>query len=216
MNLFKVELAIITFLSTSFGSVLSVVNYCLKSCGWVGSIILIWASGKTGCVLQSGVALLFRIFVVTRKPIFDGLDPLFATFLLHIKVKQNFTMGEPQLANFGINFASTRNQQGSSFMLTRHLCKWNHFSQWSKNTKVWTERWRSKIHSAFERGAHSDIKTQNIFSICRGKILTIFKENLGRVTPCPSTWHKYQNVIEKFWKVNPFYGTLNKRMISVL
>ena len=88
--------------------------------------------------------------------------------------------------------------------------------QWSKNTKVWTERWRSKIHSAFERGAHSDIKTQNIFSICRGKILTIFKENLGRVTPCPSTWHKYQNVIEKFWKVNPFYGTLNKRMISVL
>ena len=36
-------------------------------------------------------------------------------------------MGEPELANFGINFASTRNQQGSSFMLTRHLCKWNHF-----------------------------------------------------------------------------------------
>ena len=57
--------------------------------------------------------------------------------------------------------------------------------------------WESKLYMANERGVHKDIKKQNIFQICRGKFLTIFRENLERVHPCPSTWHKYETEILK-------------------
>ena len=61
---------------------------------------------------------------------------------------------------------------------------------------------------AFERGPYSDIKKQNIFQICRGKFLKVFKENLDRVSPCPSTWHKNQARIQKFQLWDPFSALL--------
>ena len=61
---------------------------------------------------------------------------------------------------------------------------------------------------ANERGVHRDIKIQNIFQICRGKFLKIFRENLDRVPPCPSTWHKNEIKRQKFLKWDPFSALL--------
>ena len=61
---------------------------------------------------------------------------------------------------------------------------------------------------ANERGVHRDIKIQNIFQICRGKFLKIFRENLDRVPPCPSTWHKNETRRQKFLKWDPFSALL--------
>ena len=78
------------------------------------------------------------------------------------------------------------------FVFILFSMKYVTFSQWSKNARVLTEGWLSKIHIPCERGPYSHIKKQRIFQICRGKFWTIFRENLGRVPPCPSTWHKHQ------------------------
>ena len=61
-----------------------------------------------------------------------------------------------------------------------------------------------------ERGPYGDIIKQNIFSICRGKILTIFKENLDRIPPCPSTWHEDAKREGKFTKKDPFFAPLKE------
>ena len=42
-----------------------------------------------------------------------------------------------------------------------------------------------------------------------------FRENLDRVPPCPSTWHKYQKIWEKFLLKSPFSGHLkSKRFLA--
>ena len=85
----------------------------------------------------------------------------------------------------------------------------------SKNAKVWMEGWVSKIHIACERGLCVDIKKQSIFQICREKFWTNFREILDRVSPCPSTWHKYQKIWEKFLLKSPFSGHLkSKRFLT--
>ena len=60
----------------------------------------------------------------------------------------------------------------------------------------------------YVRGVHTDIKIQNIFQICRGKYLKLFRENLDRVPPCPSTWHKNETRRQKFLKWDPFSAQL--------
>ena len=86
-------------------------------------------------------------------------------------------------------------------------------SQWSKNARVLTEGWLSKIHIPCERGPYSHIKKERIFQICRGKFWTIFRENLGRVSPCPSTWHKHQKEREKILKKDPFSVQLDLSLL---
>ena len=57
---------------------------------------------------------------------------------------------------------------------------------------------RSKIHIPCERGPHKDNKNHKIFQICREKFLRNFRENLDRVPPCPSAWHKWWKLM---WKI---------------
>ena len=61
---------------------------------------------------------------------------------------------------------------------------------------------------ANERRLYGDMKMQNIFQICRGKFLTFFRENLDRIPPCPSTWHKNEIKRQKFLKWDPFSALL--------
>ena len=68
---------------------------------------------------------------------------------------------------------------------------------------------RSNIHIPCERGPYSDIKKQNTFQICRGKFLRIFRQNLSRVPPCPSTWHKNCKFSQKILKKCPFSTPLH-------
>ena len=79
----------------------------------------------------------------------------------------------------------------------------------STEAKVTTLECRSKIHMPFERGPYSDIKKQNIFQIYREKFWNIFKENLGRVPPCPSTWHKHEWKRNEILKMEPFTDLLH-------
>ena len=66
------------------------------------------------------------------------------------------------------------------------------------------------------RGPYSNIKKRNSFSIYRGKILVIFKENLDRVPPCPSTWHEDVKAEEKLTKKDPFSVLSKVSLISCL
>ena len=67
----------------------------------------------------------------------------------------------------------------------------------------------SKIHIPCERGPHKDNKNHKIFQICREKFLRNFRENLGRVSPCPSTWHKYDKTMQKNLWSYLFFGSLS-------
>ena len=82
--------------------------------------------------------------------------------------------------------------------------------------KVSMKGWWSKIFMPCERGPYSDIKKQNIFSICRGKFLTIFKENLDRVPPCPSTWHEDTKRERKFTKKDPYSAPLEESIFWLI
>ena len=86
----------------------------------------------------------------------------------------------------------------------------------SKNAKVSTEVCRSKIHMPCVRGPYSNIKKRNSFSIYRGKILAIFKENSERVSPCPSTWHEDVKAEEKLKNKDPFSVLSKVSLISCL
>ena len=67
-----------------------------------------------------------------------------------------------------------------------------------------------------ERGLYGDIKKQSIFQKCLGKFLTIFTENLDRVPPCLSTWHKLQRARLKILRKDPFSGPLKTNEFSWL
>ena len=68
---------------------------------------------------------------------------------------------------------------------------------------------RSKIHLPCEWGPYRDNKKHKIFQICREKFLRNFRENLGRVSPCPSTWHKYDKTMQKNLWSYLFFGSLS-------
>ena len=112
------------------------------------------------------------------------------------------------IINYGISKAFRIYQPGVKYM--QYQC---YSPQWSKNAKVLMEGWQSKIHMACERGTHSDIKKQSIFQKCRGKFWTNFRENLDRVPPCPSTWHKHKVEWEKILKKDPISGQLHLHQV---
>ena len=72
------------------------------------------------------------------------------------------------------------------------------------------EGWRSKIDIPYEWGPYSDVTKLNIFQICGGKFLTIFREKFDKGSPCPSTWHKYDKYWEKILINDPFSALLHK------
>ena len=55
----------------------------------------------------------------------------------------------------------------------------------------------SQINTIFLYRDLSYVKPESIFQICREKFFEKFREKLDRVTPCPSTWHKYENIKQK-------------------
>ena len=53
-------------------------------------------------------------------------------------------------------------------------------------------------------------KYKIFFKSVEGNFLSIFKENLDRVPPCPSTWHKYETGTQKWPKWKLFSALLLK------
>ena len=76
-----------------------------------------------------------------------------------------------------------------------------------KQSQQMVQHWKQNAFDHIRK--HIGPNLFGIFQICRGKFWTIFRENLGRVFPYPSTWHKHQEVREKILKKDPFSALLD-------